>query len=1236
MKHWFGLVCFLIVYGSFYPFSFSSGAPSDAHLLALLDFNVFRAGLADAVSNIVLFIPYGYLIASVLKASSAKHAILKTLLPTFAFAYAVQIGQLWVDGRLPWGGDAILNVLGYMIGLVLYLYFSRHFSIRFKVETPIQKVVTFAIATLVLIKLAPFVPSLDMEQLKQSIKQILLRPQVDLFWVFENVVSWLLVFYLSKQFVFKDLPLRAYAKLVIAILCFKFFLVSNNLNLDALLGGLLALAIWWRIGRLLNTQALLILTGCAILGNGLYPFEFSTSASPFNWLPFSGSLAGNVLLNILAVSKKLAFYVCFIVLLMQTKANKYAVFCIPASLVAVSEILQVFVPGSVPESTDVVMVCFLVFVLRRYLGRLTVAEHAGYTPNGCSENEVASNSDAHVTRRKHTDGHHYIAGLDGLRAIAAMSVFVVHFQQFSDFQYSLGWLDFTLLMVNGNTGVALFFVLSGFLLSQPFWRAYQRRTSVALKPYFTNRLARIVPIYYLLFFFLIAIKGFAGPEVNFNNILSHLFFVHNFKDQQVMSLNPPFWTLAVEMQFYLLLPLLFVLLGKLRRISGFWIVLGLVALIYAIYRFGVVWLGHNVSWPISFPLIWPFGVFAQSVDSPAVTYSTLAHLPHFLMGVATSYLFLSNKNFSKKRLADIIVIISSISVVAVLSTNLDSFLTLDFGRYNFPFIPMMLCLIDFFVNVSGVCRQLLELRTIRWLGRISYGLYIFHYPAQKAMLKAMNYLDISMQSNQWLFFTASLLITVLAAYVSYEVIEKPVMRYFKPSVENAVTLSASPAQTQSSRVIRSATISRHHISIAVMSIVVVGTVVWMVLSFSGNQQTFVRQANWAGNKTQIVFDHHAHTTYSDGSLSLGELVELAYLNGCEAMSVTDHSNVQSSLTQEKLIEIEELRNQYPGMLIFSGIELGMPSYMGREHVSVIASPDVERTLLPTLMRVLASSSDVEKNERDQLLINSMLSSGEYNDQFFAIYNHPSRKDKNAQENIDDITRWNKNGRFIGSIAGAPGHQNQKFFGSYREIFSATTGWDPVVTDVGGTWDKLLSKGIKLWGAIASSDFHNERMDYPPCSFSRIHVTVDTEDYGGVLRGLKQGTFWADHGHLLDKYAMYAEVGKENLTVFPGGEMVLSEKDSFTLVNVELARGKAHYDSFLRVDLITNCLDGDTEIQQFYLAPEDAKHQVLVPFGESVEQCFIRSRVIKESIDERVLGAYSNPIFVKRQNHTVKY
>jgi len=63
----------------------------------------------------------------------------------------------------------------------------------------------------------------------------------------------------------------------------------------------------------------------------------------------------------------------------------------------------------------------------------------------------------------------YIAGLDGLRALAALAVFGVHFQQITGVAGRVGPFDVQTLLANGNTGVCLFFVLSGFLLSLPFW-----------------------------------------------------------------------------------------------------------------------------------------------------------------------------------------------------------------------------------------------------------------------------------------------------------------------------------------------------------------------------------------------------------------------------------------------------------------------------------------------------------------------------------------------------------------------------------------------------------------------------------------------------------------------------------------------------------------------------------------------------------------------------------------------
>jgi hypothetical protein len=52
----------------------------------------------------------------------------------------------------------------------------------------------------------------------------------------------------------------------------------------------------------------------------------------------------------------------------------------------------------------------------------------------------------------------------------------------------------------------------------------------------------------------------------------------------------------------------------------------------------------------------------------------------------------------------------------------------------------------------------------------------------------------------------------------------------------------------------------------------------------------------------------------------------------------------------------------------------------------------------------------------------------------------------------------------------------------------------------------LAEGEKILGAIASSDYHGDYMDYGPCEFSRIHVTTPQKEYTVLIQGIKAGTF----------------------------------------------------------------------------------------------------------------------------------
>ena len=218
-----------------------------------------------------------------------------------------------------------------------------------------------------------------------------------------------------------------------------------------------------------------------------------------------------------------------------------------------------------------------------------------------------------------------ISGLDGLRALAALAVFGVHYNQIVQFSYHIGSFSVYRLLANGNHGVSLFFSLSGFLLSLPFWRAIAFGDQFpSLKVYTLRRIARILPAYYLALTALVILTSLwrvPGAKID---ILLHYTFLFNYTEFSIFSINPPFWTLAVETQFYLMLPCIFLLIRKFSAYKpwGVIILLGIGA--YGLHYGLISTVTRIVPWPFSPWLTWirPYGA--------VLSHSILANLPHFL------------------------------------------------------------------------------------------------------------------------------------------------------------------------------------------------------------------------------------------------------------------------------------------------------------------------------------------------------------------------------------------------------------------------------------------------------------------------------------------------------------------------------------------------------------------------------------------------------------------------------
>jgi hypothetical protein len=121
---------------------------------------------------------------------------------------------------------------------------------------------------------------------------------------------------------------------------------------------------------------LAVLLLITILGNGLYPFELREQIGTFKWLPFSASMEGNLLNNILAFTKKMVFYSGVVWLLYLAKRPLLLGAAICAAMVLLSEFLQIFFTNSVPDSTDFFIVIMVAFIIGQYLKlKSSVNEH---------------------------------------------------------------------------------------------------------------------------------------------------------------------------------------------------------------------------------------------------------------------------------------------------------------------------------------------------------------------------------------------------------------------------------------------------------------------------------------------------------------------------------------------------------------------------------------------------------------------------------------------------------------------------------------------------------------------------------------------------------------------------------------------------------------------------------------------------------------------------------------------
>ena len=341
--------------------------------------------------------------------------------------------------------------------------------------------------------------------------------------------------------------------------------------------------------------------------------------------------------------------------------------------------------------------------------------------------------------KQHANKTGHSLELDGLRGLAAISVVADH-----------TWGLFT---GSGLAGVWIFFALSGYLLSIPFVRQPERIfQGQYVMSFYIRRLARIVPMYYVILFIYYMASGAVFSAI------PHFLFLQG---------DGHFWTITQEMLFYLFLPVILLAMAMLIRISFMFAVMILAAV--------MIWLLLDID--------------AIPITLHSTLYERPAFIGWFLAGVLVSYC-LNRENFLSFLKVSSAVTIQVIGVAALVvmfamflfgSTHYADLITGADRSFAHTAKSWYALGAAFLIFAAVTARNSLYGAFLRWtplrsFGILGYSAYLIHPLLLDIILKFAENYHFNLPPGYFLFFT-TLVFTWIVSTLTYNLIEHPFLSY---------------------------------------------------------------------------------------------------------------------------------------------------------------------------------------------------------------------------------------------------------------------------------------------------------------------------------------------------------------------------------------------------------------------------------------------------------------------------
>ena len=342
----------------------------------------------------------------------------------------------------------------------------------------------------------------------------------------------------------------------------------------------------------------------------------------------------------------------------------------------------------------------------------------------------------------------YLPGLNGIRAVAALSVLFCHmWTPFGD--WGIGEPYFSIPWPSGP--VTTFFVISGFLITYLLMNEVGKTGDVSIGKFYMRRILRIWPLYYgYMVLALIAVAAFKG-EIN-GAAWFYTFFSGNISHAMGLGIIPlyHFWSLGVEEQFYAWYP---------------WMVkYNKNHILYAVCGLCVLWFGAKL------------GLYVFVGKGLAYRIFAVTQFDCMMLGAAGAIMYYRGTEWFKR--------LCSNRYVAIVAWLL-FFTSGLWAKYMpSPILNEVVAVVSLVVIMAGlVWKPILENRVMNYLGKISYGIYVIHplllYVGTRLMSEVLIQYECTQMQGGVCFamiFIATSGLTIGLASLSYKYYEMPFLR----------------------------------------------------------------------------------------------------------------------------------------------------------------------------------------------------------------------------------------------------------------------------------------------------------------------------------------------------------------------------------------------------------------------------------------------------------------------------